>query len=492
MTTTSVAVGFRTGPKSARGRSTMITLYAVNILLFVLIGFIDLPRELLGILVIVFMVTLMLLGVPIAFGMLGASMVGLWKLAGYAPLASTLKETVFNSAASWSLSVIPSFILMGVVMWKAGITDRLFDMVRAWLGWLPGGLAVSSNFAGAGLAAVSGSTVSVTYALGKVALPSMIKAGYAPGLATGTVSAVGTLGQLIPPSILLVVYAGVAQTSVGPQLLAPVVPAIILAVGYGLMIVIRAWVNPSLAPRGEVRFTWSERLRSLSALVPIAIVFGGVIGGMLLGLFTPTEAAAFGVVAALLVAWLFSPEIRRSPRKLLPLIKTGVVEAVSATATIFLLLVGVYVLTRVITMSRLSVAFADWVVAMDLGRIEFLLILVVIYLILGTALDPLAMILLTVPILAGPLEMVGVDLIWFGVFVLVLGEIAQISPPIGLMSFIVHRIVQDPEVNEGRPISLGTVFKGALWFIVVSLLLLVLLIVWPDLALWLPENATTK
>lgn len=462
-------------------------------ILVLLISFADLPRETVGVLVVLLVLALLMTGVGIGIAMIAASFLGMWKISGPAGTSSTFQELVYGASASWSMSVLPLFILMGIVLWKAGLTGKAFATATQWMGGLPGGLAVATNFSGAGLAAASGSSLGISYALGRIAIPEMLRAGYKPSLATATVAMAGTLGQLIPPSILLVVYAGVAQTPVGPQLMAAIVPGIILAVLYGVMIVVRAMLNPSLAPRADMTgVTWGTRFRSLTGIVPVLIVVIVVIGGLSFGIFTPTESGAFGALAAIIIGWLASSRENRTLRGFLRFMKASIVETTLSTAGIFLMLIGVSLLTRVLTVSRLTTTLTELIVELNLGKVGLLLVLVVLYLLLGMFLDPLAMMLLTVPVLAGPLAALDINMLWFGVFLIILCEIGQVSPPVGLLSFVVHKIAQDPAVNLGQEIKLTDVFKGVMWFIVIALFALLLIGYFPELVLWLPSVGGTS
>ena len=212
----------------------------------------DLPKQVTGLLVVVLSIVLLLMGIPVGIAMLGAALLGLYTLSGMRVVRSTMESVAYDATASWSYSVIPMFILMGMILWKSGLTSTAFEAARRWLGWLPGGLAVATNFAGAVLAASSGSTIGITYALGKVSIPEMLKSGYHPQLAVGSVAAAGTLGQIIPPSLLLVVYAGAASLPVGQQLLAGVIPGLLLALAFAAMIVGHAMLRPQLAPRVDM------------------------------------------------------------------------------------------------------------------------------------------------------------------------------------------------------------------------------------------------
>lgn len=449
--------------------------------------FLALPKVAIGALVVVLSIVLLLTGIPVGVAMLGAALVGLWALAGPRVVASTMRSVTYESTASWSYSVIPMFILMGMILWKSGLTASAFEAARRWLGWMPGGLAVATNFAGAALAASSGSTIGITYALGKVSIPEMLKSGYKPELAVGSVAAAGTLGQIIPPSLLLVIYAGAASVPVGPQLLAGVVPGLLLAIAFALTIVVHSMLRPSLAPRVDMSgISWRMRMESLVSVVPIAIVVTIVIGGMLAGIFTATESGVFGMLAALVMGIFHMVRGGRSWREVATMIRESLVGTLTGVASVFLLIVGVHVLTRAMALSQVPNELAQLIVDMGLGRVELLLILIVVYFILGMFIDTLAMMLLTIPVLLAPLVAVGVDPLWFGVFLVVMAEVGLLTPPLGILSFIVHRIASDPAANLGRPISLNTVFAGVAPFAGAAIVVIILLIAFPGIVTWLP------
>ncbi|MGR3363275.1 MAG: TRAP transporter large permease [Maritimibacter harenae] len=453
----------------------------------------DLPKEITGLLIIVLSIVLLLMGIPVGVAMLGAAVVGLYALTGGRVVRSTMESVAFDATASWSLSVIPMFILMGMILWKSGLTTSAFSAARMWLGWMPGGLAVATNFAGAALAASSGSTIGITYALGRVSIPEMLKSGYHPQLAVGSVAAAGTLGQIIPPSLLLVVYAGAASLPVGQQLLAGVVPGVILAVAFGAMIVLHASLRPGLAPRADMSdVTWSMRIRALIEGTPIAIVILIVIGGLFAGIFTATEAGVCGMIAALILGVIHQLRQGTRVRAIGVMLREALVGTLTGTASVFLLIVGVAVLTRAMALSQVPNFIATGIAEMGLGRVELLFILIGAYLILGMFMDTLAMMLLTIPVLLGPLASVGVDPLWFGVFLVVMAEVGLLTPPLGILTFIVHRIASDPEANLGRPISLGTVFLGVLPFALTAIAVVILLILVPDIVTWLPGASTGR
>lgn len=471
--------------------SSPLPAYAVlgvAVVLSLLVIVFDIPRPITGLIVIAITVVLILLRIHIGIAMVLAGCVGLFALGGFRVVEGTLKEVVFNGVASWQLSVLPMFILMGIIMWRGGLTDGTFAAARQWLGNLPGGLGVATSFAGAGLAATSGSTIGISYALGRISIPEMLKSGYRPSLATGVVASAGTLGGLIPPSGMVVIYAGLAQTPVGPQLLAILIPGLLVAVAFAAVVVVWGLLRPRDAPRLSMEgVTWATRARSLRGIVPIAVVIAIVMGGIFGGVFTATEAGAFGVLAAYVIAWVLRGKGQRGVRAWSRFMLTTLVQAVVSTAAVFLVIIGVTLLTRLVTISHIPQVITEVVSALGLGRVGLLLVLIVVYLILGMFLDPLAMMLLTVPILAAPLEAVGVEMLWFGAFVILIAELAILSPPLGILSFIVHRISQDPEVNLGKRVKLTEVFAGVTPFILAAVGVAIILIYFPDIVTWLPN-----
>ncbi|BAU94452.1 C4-dicarboxylate transporter [Corynebacterium suranareeae] len=466
----------------------VIILFGGGALIAATLLFGDPGREITGVLTVALMLILMLGGVHIGFAMVGAGGLGLYSLGGTTALQSTLEQGSFDPTATWQLSVIPTFILMGTALWKSGLTTRAFDAAKMWLGNVPGGLALTTTISGAGLAASSGSTIALTHALGRVSIPEMLRAGYKPGFAIGSTAMAGTLGQLIPPSVLLVVYAGAAQTSVGSQLMAGIIPGIILAIAFCLYIFAVGVLKPADAPRTNIHYSMKEKLAGLVKVIPLALVAIVVIGGIASGIFTPTESAAIGSIVALVLGWFTRTDGSSGFRDLFAYVKGVLVVAVVSSAGIFLLLIGVHILTRVVTLSRLANGLTDMILSIGLNAISFMLILIILYLILGMFMDTMAIILLTVPILAAPLLELGVDMIWFGVFLVIMVEIGMVTPPLGVLAFVIHRIAQDPEVNQGKKISLTTTFIGVLPFVAVALGVTLLLIFVPDLVTWLPTQ----
>jgi C4-dicarboxylate transporter, DctM subunit len=443
-------------------------------------------REGVGLASIGLMLGLIFLRMPVAIAIFFAGLLGLWALRDWKLVESTLATITMSVVDDWTLSVIPMFVLMGFLLWKAGLTDKLFAAGKQWLGWLPGGLAVGTNVAGAGLAAVSGSSVGMTYALTRMSMPEMLKAGYHPRLAIGAIMVAGLPGQLIPPSIMLVIYAGIAEVPVGPQLVAGVLPGILVATMFTLLIVGLAIARPSLVGgRGrrlqDAAVPWSERFRSLGGTWPIPLVIAVIVVAMFSGVFTATEAGAAAAGLALIIAVV---SMRKSRTRWAEL-RGAAVATVSSIGAIFFMLVGVAVLSRLLSLTGISNGFADFINHLQLDKVEFLIMMTVVYLILGTFMEPLPIMVLTVPILLPTLASLDISLLWFGVFAVFMGEIAILTPPVGILSFIIHTLLRDPSVSNGQKISIGEVFRSVLWFLPMALAVVAILIAFPDLATFL-------
>ncbi|MFH5824677.1 TRAP transporter large permease [Georgenia sp. AZ-5] len=445
----------------------------------------DLEPEAVGGIALGMMLVLTFMKVPIGIAMALPSVIGVWSIVGWMPTQGMLSRMPYDSVASWSLSVIPAFVFMGFLLWRSGVTERLYDVARHWIGWLPGGLAVGTNFAGAGLAAITGSSFATAYTLGRAGVPEMLKAGYDRRLAVGSVLAAGTLAHLIPPSIFMVIYAGIAEVPIGPQLMAGVGPGLLLAGVYAVAIVAISivLVRKGIAGRGQVaKVTWSERMLGLVTIWPVPLLILLVVGSIFTGIFTATEAGAAGALGALAItAWA-----RRKERPL-SLIGQAAVSTVSTVGALFLLLIGAHMLTRLVSVSGLGDAFVQIVVGMDLSQTAFLIALAVAFLIMGIFMDALAMMLFSVPILLPVLQALEISEVWFGVFMVIFCELAVITPPVGVLAFTVAQIVQDKAVNLGNKISLTDVFTAAAYVVVTALVVVGLLVAFPDIALWLPN-----
>jgi tripartite ATP-independent transporter DctM subunit len=422
---------------------------------------------------LVVLILLLLARVPIAVALGVISFAGIWLVIGPTSAWGILTAVPYDVVASWSLSSVPMFLLMGYVCYYAKLTDGLFEMARMWLSRLPGGLAVASIGAAAGFSAVTGSSVACAAAIGRIAVPEMLRAGYDKGLAAGVCAAAGTIGSMIPPSILLLLYGLFVEAPIGPLFLAGFLPGILTAFMYGAMVVGRVAVSPMLAPPVDEHPSWRERLLVLSKTGPTILLIVGVFGGLFAGLFTPTEAGAVGALLAILLALA-----RRSLSW--KALMDAFEETLVSSSAIFIIAIGANMLTRFLALA----GFTDWlgevVTALELGQTGLLLAVAAVYLFLGCFLDPLGIMLLTLPILLPLVETAQVDLIWFGILVVKLLEIGLITPPVGLNVFVLKGVVGNLMTSEA-------VFRGVAWFIVADIVTMALLIAFPEISLFLPR-----
>lgn len=411
--------------------------------------------------------------VPIAVALATVSIAGLYMLRGTRASLGTLGSLPFDFASSFTLSAVPMFLLMGAVAYHTGLTSSLFKATRVWLNGLPGGLAIAANFASAGFAAASGSSLATAAAMGRLAIPEMLKYGYDKALATGTIAAAGTLGALIPPSIAFVIYGWYAELPVGQLLIAGFLPGVLTAVIYAVMIVGRCIANPALAPRIEEKFTFADKMRALKDVWPLPLLIAGVIGSIYGGIATPTEAGAVGAILALVIG---AAQRQLSWQTFL----TSFAEALKTTSSIFFIAIGAILLTRFLAIAGVPQFFTGFVTELNPEPIWVILAMCGIYLILGMFLDPLGVMLLTLPIFLPIYGALGVDEIWIGVLVVKLIEISLLTPPVGLNAFVVKGVV-------GDQVPLTTIFRGLLWFLACEVIIMTLLISFPAISLWLPS-----
>lgn len=440
-----------------------------------------------GIWCVALMLVLMFMSVPVAISLAVPSIIGIYAISGIPAAVNVLSTAPFLGVSSWTLSVLPMFIFMGMLLSQSGMTTKLYRAADHWFSWLPGGIGVGTLAAGAGLSSVSGSTIGMTYALGRAGIPEMLRAGFDKRMAVGTVIVAGLPGGLIPPSVLLVIYAGIASVPVGPQLVAGAVPGILLAVTFSVFVVAIGIFAPKLVGRTkgdksqQPTVTWGDRFRSLGGVWGFPLIMAVLFGGMFSGIFTPTEAGAAAALTALLVTL-------HAVRKDRPFTKVSqaAFSTVAATAAIFFIMIGAEMLTRLLAITGLAPLVTDFITGLGLSRITFLIFMIFVYIVLGMFFDTLAMMLLTIPILMPTLEVLGISPIWFGVFVVLLGELAMVTPPVGILSFVIHNIAKSREVNLGHNITLGDIFTSLFWFLPIAVLFLLLMIFFPQMTEWLP------
>jgi tripartite ATP-independent transporter DctM subunit len=427
----------------------------------------------LGIFGFVAALTLIGFGVPVAVSMGVIGALGYWYLNGWTGVSYILGSSPFESIFPYSFSVIPLFVMMGVFASHAGLSRSLFNVINSFIGHRKGGLAVTTVGASALFGAICGSSLATVATIGRVALPEMKRHGYDPSLSTATVAAGGTLGVLIPPSILLVIYGLLTQSSVGQLFIAALIPGILGAALYAAAIMVRVYFRPDLAPAAE-RTPWGDRLRYLGQVWQVVLLFAVVIGGIYIGFFSPTEAAAVGAVGAFVLA-LFSGQMTQNA------LKESIYETAGLTGMIFFILIGAALFNFFLENTGLPQLLIEQIRSAGLGPTMVLFLIVLFYLVLGCFMDAMSMILLTVPLLAPVALELDINLIWFGIIVVTVAEIGLITPPIGMNLFVVQA------ASPGTQLS--TVVKGILPFILADVVRLALLIVFPTIALWLPAQA---
>lgn len=422
------------------------------------------------------LILLIFLRVPIGAAMLGTGIVGTYLVLGkWTPILAQMKVLAWNTNANYSLSIIPLFLLMGQFAARGGMSQALFNAAAAFLGHRKGGVAMAAVGACAGFGSICGSSLATAATMAQVALPELKRNGYAGGLATATLAAGGTLGILIPPSVVLVIYAILAEQNIAKLFLAAFVPGIIAAVSYLVVIAIYVRLKPESAGHAA-RIPWAARIPALVAVWPVVTIFFLVVGGIYLGWFTPTQAAAIGAAGAGLVAFANGGLDRRS---LFDCFK----ETAVSTGMIFFIILGASVFNSFLAFSRLPQVGAEWVTAQGFAPMTVLIIILLLYIIFGCIMDSLSMIVLTIPIFFPIVTAMDFGMspehfaIWFGILVLMVAEIGMITPPVGLNLFIISAMSRDVPIRE--------TYKGIVPFVSADLFRIVLLTAFPIISIFL-------
>ena len=440
-----------------------------------------------GIICTIILLILVVSGVRVVFAASIAGMIGLVELIGVGPALANIGAIPYSKSVTFVLGLLPIFILIGFLAYQAGMTRQLYDCAKAWIGFVPGGLAVATVFATAGFAAVSGASTATAAVFSRVAIPEMLKEGYDRKLAAGVVAAGGTLASLIPPSAILVIYAIIVEESVGALLLAGFLPGVFSAIVYGAIIVIWAKINPNLGPPGR-RNTLNEKIRALPGVIPIAIVISVIISAIYAGWATPTEAGALGAFVVLIIAIM---------RGLKPnSLNFALIETAKLVAMIFSIIWGVLIFVRFLGFSGLPETFANWIISLPFDPYIVLILILLGYVVLGMFIDAIGLLLLTLPVVYPAIILLngGPDVtadqspfgmtfnqvsVWFGIIVVKMAEVCLITPPIGLNCFVVAGVRKDIPVTE--------VFKGVTIFFIADILTILVLIMFPAIITWLPD-----
>lgn len=432
---------------------------------------INIDPTLIGVMGFVAFIILLVIGVPIGIGMATVGFLGIVIYRGFETALNTFFSIPYSATASWLLSVVPMFILMGNIAFFAGFTRDAYDTAYRWVARYPGGISVATLMGAAAFGACSGSSIAATAALGRLALPEMKRFGYDRRLAAGVVGMGGTLSALIPPSILLVLYGIITEESIGKLLVAGVIPGVISMIFFALLVIVWAKLKPEHAPRGAA-FSWKERFQSLKGVAGIIFLFICVTGGIYTGVFTPTEAGAVGAFIVLVMA-ISMGRLRWET------FKEILIESLRVVSSIFFIVLGAYILIQFLALTRLPVYFAEWTVGLKVHRTVIICGTVIVYLIMGCFLDALGLILLTVPFISPSIFALGFHPIWFGVLVVKLVEIGLLTPPVGIQAYVLKGVA--PEL------SLKEIFSGFIPFFAVDVLCTIgLLIAFPQIVTFLP------
>ena len=418
------------------------------------------------------MFLLMAVRVPIGIAMGISGVLGFGMIAGFTPALNLLANVPLSVVTDYNLSVIPMFILMGALCSTAGMSTELFQAGIAWFGHRRGGLALAAIAACAGFAAINGSSVATAATMTQVALPEMRKAGYHAGLSAGLIAAGGTLGIMIPPSVIFVLYGIMTETDITKLFFAGVFPGLLAVALYAVVVMFIAHRHPQSFPAGR-RHSWAEKLSSLGELWSTLLLFMAVLGGMYSGLVTVTEAAGIGAAGALFIGFA---RRRLNPAK----IKHALVASLRVSSAIMMIVVGAFLFGYFLTITQFTQKAVDVLVHLPIGAYGVLALIMVGYLILGAVMDELAMILLTVPIVFPAMMALGFDPVWFGVIIVMAVTFGMICPPVGMNVFVINSIARD--------ISLTKIYKGTMPFIAVDVFRLVLLCAFPVISLWLPSK----
>jgi C4-dicarboxylate transporter DctM subunit len=415
---------------------------------------------------------LMALRVPIAFALFGVAVIGLGITEGVDIAMHLVRIEPFHFAAHWSFSAIPMFILMGCIAQHTRLASELFNAARLWLAWVPGGLAVAANFSCAGFAAASGSSLATAATMGRITIPEMVDAGYDKGLASGVVASAGTVGNMIPPSITFIIFGIFAEVSVTKLFMAGIFPGLLTISIYACVIIVRCWLKPALAPRTTLNISWSMRFRSLLPIWPIFILIVSLLIGFYQGYVTATEGGAFGAFVLLIISIL-------QKRMTRDVFVKSISDTLLSTTSLLWIAVGAIMFTRFLAITGTSGAISDIATVWVGSPLSAILVAAVIFLVLGMFLDPMGILLLTLPIVLPMFRELDMNLIWIGVLVVKFIEIGLLTPPVGMNVYAIKNVVDDT-------ISLGTIFKGTFWFLACEVVVVSLLIYFPQISLFIP------
>jgi C4-dicarboxylate transporter, DctM subunit len=426
----------------------------------------------LSILIFILLFFLLAIGLPIGFAMAATGFLGSAILIDVNAALALLGQTAFETTITFNLSVVPMFILMGYFASNSGLSEALFRACNTWLGYRRGGLALATIGGCGAFAAVCGSSIATAATMTQVALPEMKRFNYDYSLATGSIAAGGTIGILIPPSVILVLYGILTETNIGELFLAGFIPGILTIIFFMATISIVTRIFPDIGPRGD-KSSFIDKIKAFKDVWGTVVLFVLVIGGIYTGIFSPEEAAGIGASGALALALL-------ARTMTWPVFVDCLMQTVRTSSMIFTILIGAILFNNFLVLSSVPDAIGTWIGALPFSSTGIMLIILLIYLVMGCALDSLAMILLTIPIFFPVVANLGFDPIWFGIIVVMVVELGLITPPVGMNVFIIKGMA--PEV------PLSKIYKGVLPFVIAQILLITLIVFVPEIATWLPST----
>ncbi len=426
-----------------------------------------------GYLGIVAMLGLAFLGIPLAYSMSFIGTMGLAYASGFDAACMQNILLAWEQGSSFSLMTIPLFIFMGTIAYYARIVADLFDCVRKWVGHVPGGLAVAGVLASAAFGAVTGSTAASAATMGSTVFPELKRHGYDLKMSAGSLAASAGLAAIIPPSVFIIIFCVLTDQSIGKLFIATIGPGLLVTVLFSIYILIRCSISPEMGPPAREHISLGDKIRSLTSCLPVILVFGIVIGGLYTGIVTPTEASAIGVVGVLIIAAC----MRRLTFKCL---YESFTEGAKLSTTIFMLIIGGWLMSRFLVTTGTTRHMVDLFVGMHMSYYTLIAVLFVLFLILGCALEATSILILTMPFLFPITQAYGLNPEWFGVFVTMMMVMAGITPPVGLNVFVVHGVCPDVSING--------IFRGALPFCFVIFIAIVIMVIFPEIVLWLPKQ----
>lgn len=390
----------------------------------------------------------------------------------YDKIGDLLASSLYDALNSWSLAALPMFILMGEILYKSSISTRLLNGLKPWLAFIPGGLLHVNVAACSLFAAVSGSSAATTATVGKITLEELKSRGYSKMLAMGSLAGSGTLGYLIPPSLIMIIYGVLSDVSIGKLFVAGLLPGLLLASLYSFYIMYRAKVDPSILPKEKEVFTLKDRLNSFRDLAPIFSLIGLVLGSIYGGFATPTEAAALGVLGSLILAFYFKSIS-------IDILKNALLNSVKTSVMIGFIIAGAVFLSQVIGFLGIARAMSEFITGLGLSPMMLILLIGVMYIILGMILEAISIVVMTLPIVLPIVILAGFDPLWFGIFLVFMVEMAQITPPVGFSLFVIQGIS-----NE----KIQTILKATFPFFILMIVTVVLITVFPEIVFFLPEQ----